>query len=58
MSLPELLELAGALVLVVSLGLLAGVLLPALAWPVALGVIGVGLLVVAFVIERAGRGAQ
>jgi hypothetical protein len=55
MSLVELLELAAALAIVVGIAWAAAVLVPAVwAWPAALGMAGVLLLVLSMVIDRKG----
>ncbi len=55
MSLVELLELAAALAIVVGIAWAVAVLVPAVwAWPVALGMAGVLLLVLSMVIDRKG----
>lgn len=52
MTLPEALELVGALLLVAACGLLVAVLWPSL-WPLGLAVAGAGCLLLASIIERA-----
>ncbi len=55
MSIAELIELFGSLLLVAAVACAAAVLLPGWSWPAGLGVAGAGLLVVSALMERASR---
>jgi len=56
MSIDEVLELAGWLVLIVAAGLgVAAVVPPAFTWAAGLAVVGVGLWLLSIVAERASR---
>jgi len=56
MSIDEVLELAGGLVLVIAAGLAVAALVPSsFTWAAGLAVVGVGLWVLSIVAERANR---
>lgn len=56
MSVSEVLELAGALVIVVALGLAAAAVVPpAFVWSAGMAVVGVGLIVLSLLMERAAN---
>jgi len=58
MSVGDVVELVGALLLVVAASWAVAVLLPGWEWPAALAVAGVGLLVVSALMDRARGGGS